>query len=93
MLGSLGAAYAAVNSPEQLAHLLGHSEGHAMRRLAAAAAFLMLARTEAGRAAATAALGKIAERGPTMARRTATLTLGLIAADADGITFFEHLVP
>lgn len=93
MLGSLGAAYAAVNSPEQLAQLLARSEGHAMRRLAAAAGFLMLARTEAGQAAATAALNKIAERGPTMARRTARLTLGLIAADADGVTFLEQLVP
>jgi hypothetical protein len=53
----------------------------------------MLARTEAGRAAATVALGKVAERGPVMARRTATLSLGLIKANADGIGFFTQLVP
>ena len=93
LVASLGAAYAAVNSPEQLAHLLTRAEGHAMRRLAAAAAFVMLARTEAGRAAATVALGKVAERGPVMARRTATLSLGLIKANADGIGFFTQLVP
>lgn len=93
LVASLGAAYAAVNSPEQLAQLLSRAEGHAMRRLAAAAAFVMLARTEAGRAAATVALGKVAERGPAMARRTATLSLGLIKANADGIGFFVQLVP
>jgi len=93
LLASLGAAYAAVNSPEQLAQLLTHAEGHAMRRLAAASAFLMLARTEAGRAAATSALTKIAARGPAMARRIAKLTIGLVGANADGITFFEQLVP
>jgi len=93
LVASLGAAYAAVNSPEQLANLLIRAEGHAMRRLAAAAAFVMLARTEAGRAAATVALGKVAERGPVMARRTAKLSLGLIKANADGIAFFTQLVP
>ena len=93
MLGSLGAAYAAVNSPEQLAQLLSRAEGHAMRRLAAAAGFLMLARTPSGKTAATSALTKIAERGPVMARRAARLTLGLINADADGVAFFEELVP
>ncbi len=93
MLASLGSAYAAVNSPEQLSNLLGRAEGNAMKRLAAAAAFVMLARTEAGRTAATAALTRIGERGPTMARRTARLVNGLIAGKADGIAFLEQLVP
>ncbi len=93
MLASLGSAYAAVNSPEQLSNLLSRSEGHAMKRLAAAAAFVMLARTDAGRTAAEAALKRIGERGPTMARRTARLASGLIAAKADGIAFLEQLVP
>ena len=64
-----------------------------MRRLAATAAFVMLAQTDAGRDAASRALTKIAERGPTMARRTAKLALGLIGSRADGIAFLEQLVP
>lgn len=93
LLASLGAGYAAVNSPEQLAQLLGRAEGHAMRRLVAAAAFVMLARTDAGKGAATTALGKLADRGRPMVRRTARLALGLIEADADGIALLEQLVP
>ena len=93
MLASLGSAYAAVNSPDQLAALLSRSEGDAMKRLAAAAAFVMLARTEAGRTAATTALEKVSKRGPTMARRTAKLVSGLIAGKAEGIAFLEQLVP
>ncbi|MEZ4400594.1 MAG: HEAT repeat domain-containing protein [Kofleriaceae bacterium] len=93
LVGSLGAAYAAVNSPDQLAQLLAKSERHAMRRLAVAAAFVMLARTEAGRAAALTALGRLAETGPVLARREARLAVGLIEGNADGITFFEQLVP
>lgn len=93
LVPSLGAAYAAVNSPDQLAQLLRRSEGRAMQRLAAAAAFVMLARTEGGRTAATDALTKVAARGPILARRTAELSLGLIKANADGIAFFALLVP
>lgn len=93
MLASLGSAYAAVNSPEQLTNLLQRAEGDAMKRLAAAAAFVMLARTDKGREAATRALDGIAARGPTMARRTARLVNGLIAGKADGIAFLEQLVP
>ena len=93
MLASLGSAYAAVNSPDQLAALLSRSEADAMKRLAAAAAFVMLARTEAGRTAAVTALEKIGKSGPTMARRTAKLVSGLIAGKADGIAFLEQLVP
>jgi lipopolysaccharide biosynthesis regulator YciM len=90
MLASLGSAYAAVNSPEQLTNLLQRAEGDAMKRLAAAAAFVMLARTDAGREAATTALNKIGAKGPTMARRTAKLVSAHPAAD--GIAF-EQLVP
>jgi HEAT repeat protein len=93
MLASLGSAYAAVNSPEQLSALLSRAEGDAMKRLAAAAAFVMLARTDAGKTAASAALKKISERGPTMARRTAKLVSGLIDGKAEGIAFLEQLVP
>ena len=93
MLASLGSAYAAVNSPDQLSALLARSEGDAMKRLAAAAAFVMLARTEAGRTAAVTALEKLGKSGPTMARRTARLVSGLIAGKADGIAFLEQLVP
>jgi hypothetical protein len=93
MLASLGAAYATINSPEQLAHLLTSAERDAMARLAAAAGFLMLAGTDAGRDAASRALGRIAQRGPVMARRTARLALGLIDRRADGIAFLEQLVP
>jgi lipopolysaccharide biosynthesis regulator YciM len=93
MLASLGSAYAAVNSPEQLTNLLQRAEGDAMKRLAAAAAFVMLARTDKGREAATRALDGVAARGPTMARRTARLVNGLIAGRADGIAFLEQLVP
>jgi hypothetical protein len=64
-----------------------------MRRLVVAAAFVMLARTDAGETAAKQALGKLAERGRPMVRRTARLTLGLIEADADGIALLEQLVP
>ncbi len=93
MLASLGSAYATINSPEQLAHLLTSAEGDAMARLAATAGFIMLARTDAGRDAASRALTRIAQRGPVMARRTAHLALGLIAHQADGIAFLEQLVP
>ena len=93
MLASLGSAYAKVNSPDQLANVMVGAERDAMRRLAATAAFVMLAQTDAGRDAASRALTKIAERGPTMARRTAKLALGLIGSRADGIAFLEQLVP
>jgi hypothetical protein len=93
MLASLGSAYAAVNSPDQLSALLARSEGDAMKRLAAAAAFVMLARTDAGRTAATTALERIGKNGPTMARRTAKLVSGLIGGKAEGIAFLEQLVP
>ena len=93
MLPALAAAEASTNSPEELAKMLRGSETHAMRRLVATAAFVMLARTDAGKSAADAALGTIARNGPPMARRSAALAQGLIAARADGIAFLQQLVP
>jgi HEAT repeat protein len=93
MLPSLGAAYAATNSPEQLAQMLRGAERHAMRRLAATAAFVVLARTEAGQQAADSALAAVADKGPPLARMHARLARGLIAADAEGLEFLQLLVP
>jgi HEAT repeat protein len=93
MLPALGAAWASTNSPEQLAKLLRTSERDAMTRLTATAAFVILARTDGGRTAAESALGTVAKSGPPMAKRNATLALGLIGAGADGIGFLQQLVP
>lgn len=93
MLPSLGAAWAATNSPEQLTALLRGSEGDAMKRLVATTAFVVLARTEKGRDAAITALESVTKKGPPMARRAATLGLGLINASADGIGFLQTIVP
>lgn len=93
MLPALGAAYAKTNEPEKLAGMLRGAETHAMRRLVVAAAFVTLARTDAGRAAAESSLGKLAKAGPPMARQLARLVAGLIAGKADGMTFLQELVP
>jgi len=93
MLPALAAAYAKTNTPEKLADLLEDSETHAMRRLAAAAAFVTLAKTDAGSAASLASLKKVAADGPPMARHSAKLVAGLIAGKADGLAFLQELVP
>ena len=93
MLPALAAAYAKTNAPDKLAAILGDSETHAMRRLAAAAAFVVFARTDNGRAASEAALGKLAAGGPPMAQQTAKLALGLVTNKADGMAFLQELVP
>lgn len=93
MLPALGAAYAKTNEPEKLAGILRESETNAMRRLVVAAAFITLARTDAGRAATESALGKVVKSGPPMARQTARLVGGLIGAKADGLAFLQELVP
>jgi Cdc6-like AAA superfamily ATPase/HEAT repeat protein len=93
MLPALAAAYARTNTPDKLSDLLAGSETDAMKRLAAAAAFVVTARSDAGRAPAIAALKKIESDGPPMARATAKLTGGLIAGNADGIAFLQELVP
>ena len=91
MLPALAAAYAKTNTPEKVLDLLTDSETHAMRRLVAAAAFVVLARTDAGRTASEALLKKVT--GPPMAKSTAKLVAGLIAGKADGLAFLQELVP
>jgi HEAT repeat protein len=93
MLPALAAAYARTNDPVKLAGILRDAETHAMRRLVAAAAFVVLARTDTGRAASETVLGKVAKDGPAMARQTAKLVLGLITSKADGMAFLQELVP
>ena len=78
---------------KDFAAILGDSETHAMRRLVAAAAFVVLARTDGGRAASQTALGKLAKDGPPMAQQTARLVLGLVANKADGMALLQELVP
>ena len=93
MVPALAAAYAKTNTPEKVADLMTDSEGNAMRRLVAAAAFVTLARTDAGQAASLTALKKIIADGPPMARQTAKLVAGLIGGKADGLAFLQELVP
>jgi HEAT repeat protein len=93
MLPALAAAYAKTNDPEKLARILRDAETSAMRRLVAAAAFVVLARTDTGRAASETVLGKVAKDGPAMAQQTARLVLGLITNKADGMAFLQELVP
>jgi lipopolysaccharide biosynthesis regulator YciM len=91
MLPALAAAYAKTNTPERVADILTDSETNAMRRLVAAAAFVVLAKTDAGRAASEAVLKKL--DGPPMAKSTAKLVAGLITNKADGMAFLQELVP
>ena len=89
----IAAAYAKTNEPEKLADLLRDSETNAMRRLVIAAAFITLAKTDAGRAATESALGKVVKDGPPMASQISKLVGGLIGGKADGMTFLQELVP
>lgn len=91
MLPALAAAYAKTNTAEKVADLMTDAEGHAMRRLVAAAAFVTLAKTDAGLAASQAVLKKIS--GPPMAAQIAKVVAGLIGNKADGIAFLQELVP
>lgn len=93
MLPAVAAAYAATNSPDQLAKMLRGAERNAMRRLVAAAAFVVLARTDAGNQAAKAALAEIADKGSPMVRTTAKLARGLVEGNADGLGFLAQMVP
>jgi hypothetical protein len=93
MLPALSAAYAKTNDPDKLAGILRGSETNAMRRLVSASAFVVLARTDTGRAASETVLGKLAKDGPPMAQQTARLVLGLITNKADGMAFLQELVP
>ena len=93
MLPALAAAYAKTNEPEKLADILRDSETNAMRRIVVAAAFVTMSRTDAGRKASEATLGKVAVDGPPMARFIAKLAVGLISGKADGMAFLQELVP
>ncbi|MGE0395814.1 MAG: AAA family ATPase [Kofleriaceae bacterium] len=93
MLPALAAAYAKTNEPEKLAGMLRDSETNAMRRIVVAAAFVTLAKTDAGRAATESALGKVAKNGPPMARQIARLVGGLIGGKANGMHFLQELIP
>lgn len=93
MLPALGAAYAKTNEPEKLADILRGSETNAMRRLVIAAAFITLARTDAGRAATESSLGKVVKDGPPLARQTSKLVGGLVGGKAEGMAFLQELVP
>ncbi|MGN6106905.1 MAG: nSTAND1 domain-containing NTPase [Kofleriaceae bacterium] len=94
MMPALATAYAKTNVAEKLADLLNDSETNAQRRLVVAAAFITLARTDAGRSASEATLTKLVKgSGPPMARHLAKLTLGLITGKADGMAFLQELVP
>jgi len=92
MLPALAAGYARTRDADQLAAILGDSETRAMRRLVAAAAFVVVARGDKARAAEPA-LGKLARDGAPMARQTARLVLGLVTHKADGMAFLQELVP
>jgi len=91
MLPALAAAYLKTNTPEKIAAILTDSEGHAMRRLVASAAFVTLARTDAGLASSQSVLKKITS--PPMAAHSAKLVAGLIANNADGMAFLQELIP
>jgi hypothetical protein len=93
VLPSLASTWAKTNSVEQLAAAMRGAENDAMRRLIGMAAFVVLARTPAGRAAAETALAQLADTGPSLARIGARLTLGLITRNADGIRFLQQMVP
>jgi HEAT repeat protein len=93
MLPALATAYAKTNDAKKLADLLADSEDHAMRRLVVAAAFVTLAKTDAGLAASQTAIKGLADSGPPMASMIAKLVAGLIAGKADGIAFLQELVP
>lgn len=93
MLPALAAAHAKIHGADKLAGMLRDAETRAMRRLVASAAFVVLARSDAGRAAAEKALGKVAGDGPPLARQSARLVLGLITNRADGMAFLQQLVP
>jgi HEAT repeat protein len=93
MLPALATAYAKTNDANKLADVMSDSEDHAMRRIVVAAAFMMLAKTDAGAQASEAAVKHMAADGPPMASALAKLVAGLITGKADGIAFLQELVP
>ncbi|MFT3696343.1 MAG: hypothetical protein QM831_24600 [Kofleriaceae bacterium] len=91
MLPALAAAYSKTNNAEKVADILTSSEDQAMRRLVAGAAFVTLAKTDAGFTQSQSVLKKIS--GPPMAEFTAKIVLGLVANKDDGMAFLQELVP
>ena len=73
--------------------MLRGSERDAMRRMTATAAFVVLARTDAGREAALAELSKLAGGSPSQVQLYAEIGKGLIEASADGLAFLQIMAP
>jgi hypothetical protein len=97
LLRPLAAAYAAHNDAELLGKMLRDAEGSAMKRLVAAAAFVVQVETSASpepaEQKARSVLDGVASGGSPMVRRTAALTAGLIKNHTDGLGFLATLVP
>ena len=93
MLRSLATAYASTLKPEELASMLRNAESDPTRRLVATAAFIVQAQNPATKEPAVAALTKVVEGGPPLAKLIGRLGLGLIDSNADGFTFLSTLVP
>lgn len=93
MLPALATAWSATHTSEQLSAILRDAEDHAMTRITATAAFLVLARTPAGRDAASAELSKVADDGSPLVSSYAELGKGLIESSADGIEFLQLMTP
>ena len=93
MLPALATAWNATHTPEQLTAILRDTERHAMKRITATAAFLVLARTEAGREAALAELSKLADDSGSLVGSYAALGKGLIESSSDGIEFLQVMTP
>jgi len=93
MLRSLATAYASTLKPDELAKMLRNSESDPTRRLVATAAFIVQAQNPGTKDAAVAALKKVVEDGPPLAKLIGRLGLGLIDSSADGFAFLTTLVP
>jgi HEAT repeat protein len=93
MLRSLATAYATTLKPDELAKMLRNSESNPTRRLVATAAFIVQAHNPGSKEPAIAALKKVVEDGPPLAKLIGRLGLGLIDASADGFAFLTTLVP
>jgi hypothetical protein len=93
MLRSLATAYAVSRKPEELGKMLRGSESAPTRRLVVTGAFLILAENPETRDAAIAALEKVVQGGPPLAKLIGRLGLGLITSSADGFAFLGELVP
>lgn len=91
LLPSLAAAYAKVHPAKKLAELIAGSETHAMRRLAAAAAFATVATADAASTETT--LKTLKPIDEPMARQMALLIAGLVASKSDAVAFLQELVP